>query len=129
MHTPLRPLHFFLNKYSQITRVYYNGKFLGSFYLFTFFGIILNRHTLYFKKVTPCLPYPFLPFHSIPIFHFFQLFKSFKLFHSIPFFFNHFFQLFKSLYNIFKSQPFILPQNQQSQTILTSFLQTIFKPF
>ena len=76
-----------------------------------------------------CLVWPFLPSHSIPIFHFFQLFKSFKLFHSIPFFFNHFFQLSKSLYNIFKSQPFTLPQNQQSQTILTSFLQTIFKPF
>ena len=92
--------------------------------------ILLKKKRDYeMPKLTFCLGNPFLPFHSILIFHFFQLFKSFKLFHSISFFFNHFFQLFKSLYNIFKSQPFILPQNQQSQTILTSFLQTIFKPF
>ena len=38
---------------------------------------------------------------------------------------HYFCQLFKFLYNIIKSQPFILSQNQQSQTILTSFLQII----
>ena len=65
-----------------------------------------------------------IPFHSI--------FSPFSILQTIPLhstFFNHFFQLSKFLYNIFKSQPFILPQNQQSQIIITSFLQIIFKPF
>ena len=69
----------------------------------------------------------FIPFHSI--FLFFLTFLISKSLHSILFFFNYFFQFSKSLYNIFKSQPFIQPRNYQSQTILTSFLQIIFKPF
>ena len=54
---------------------------------------------LSFTKITLCLGNPFLPFHSIPIFHFFQLMKSFKLFHSIPFFSTIFFN-FPNSYTI-----------------------------
>ena len=64
-----------------------------------------------------------IPFHS-------KLFQTIQLSnptnHSIPFFFNLFFQLSKSLYNIFKSQPFIPLRNSQSQTIQHIFF---FKPF
>ena len=80
-----------------------------------------------FGPLIPLIPFHFILFQTIP------LFKFYKPFHSIPFFFNLFFQLSKSLYNIFKSQPFIPPRNSQSQTIQHIFFfkpfQTIFKPF
>ena len=71
---------------------------------------------------------PLIPFHSI-LFQTIPLFKFYKPFHSIPFFFNLFFQLSKSLYNIFKSQPFIPPRNSQSQTIQHHFFSNHSKPF
>ena len=80
------------------------------------------------KHINPMFgnPSQIIPFHSI-LFHFFNfLILQTILFHSI--FFQPCFQLFKSLYNIFKSRPFIPPRNSQSQTILLIFL-TIFKPF
>ena len=69
-----------------------------------------------YEWLTICLYNPFLPFHSIP-FHFFIFFSTFQILHTIPFyfiFFQPFFQLSKSLYNIFKSQPFLPPRNLQS---------------
>ena len=71
---------------------------------------------------------PLISFHSI-LFQTIPLFKFYKPFHSIPFFFNLFFQLSKSLYNIFKSQPFIPPRNSQSQTIQHIFFSNHSKPF
>ena len=54
------------------------------------------------KTLTICLYNPFLPSHSISIFHFFNYSISFhfffKLFHSILFF--HFFQSFKPFHSI-----------------------------
>ena len=68
------------------------------------------------------------------------LISHFITFHSIIFFFDfsnltiypipfYFFQLFKFLYNIFKSQPLILPQNLQSQTILHHFFKLFLNNF
>ena len=74
------------------------------------------------KCLALCLFTPPIPFYSIPFFSLFSIIQTIP-FHST--FFNHFFQLSKSLYNIFKSQPFIPPRNSQSQTIF----QTIFKLF
>ena len=65
---------------------------------------------------------PPIPFHSI-LFQTIQLSNPTN--HSIPF---YFFQLSKSLYNIFKSQPFIPPRNSQSQTIQHIFFFKLFFP-
>ena len=79
------------------------------------------------KKMYYNLFCPPHPAHSIT-FYFFTFFNPPN--HSISF---QFFQLSKFLYNIFKSQSFIPPQNSQNQTIQHIFFlkpfQTIFKPF
>ena len=78
----------------------------------------LNINSMFGKTIPP------ISFHFI-------LFQTIQLSnltnHSIPFyFFSTIFFNSKSLYNIFKSQPFIPPRNSQSQTIQHIFF---FKPF
>ena len=71
-----------------------------------------------------CLPHftHFIPFYFFIFFNF-----SSPTIH--PIFFSTIFQLSKSLYNIFKSQPFIPLWNSQSQTILDYFSKSFSNYF